>query len=44
MNKEAKGTHDYIEDPRNLEVLVYVNGNFVLDRMLKFLYLIVVSC
>ena len=29
MNKEAKGTHDYIEDPRNLEVLVYVNGNFV---------------
>ena len=29
MNNEAKGTHDYIEDPRNLEVLVYVNGNFV---------------
>ena len=29
MNKEVQGTHDYIEDPRNLEVLVYVNGNFV---------------
>jgi len=29
MDKEAQGTHDYIEDPRNLEVLVYVNGNFV---------------
>ena len=29
MNKESKGTHDYLEDPRNSEVLVYVNGDFV---------------
>ena len=28
MSKEAKGTHDYLEDPRNSEVLVYVNGKF----------------
>ena len=28
MNKEVQGTHDYLDDPRNLEVLVYVNGNF----------------
>ena len=29
MNKESKGTHDYLDDPRNSEVLVYVNGDFV---------------
>ena len=29
MSKEAKGTHDYQDDPRNSEVLVYVNGDFV---------------
>ena len=29
MNKHSKGTHDYLEDPRNSEVLVYVNGDFV---------------
>ena len=29
MSKETRGTHDYLEDPRNSEVLVYVNGDFV---------------
>ena len=29
MSKEAKGTHDYQDDPRDSEVLVYVNGDFV---------------
>ena len=29
MSKEVKGTHDYQDDPRNSEVLVYVNGDFV---------------
>ena len=29
MNNESKGTHDYLDDPRNSEVLVYVNGDFV---------------
>ncbi len=28
MSKEAKGTHDYLDDPRNSEVLVYVNGKY----------------
>ena len=28
MSKEAKGTHDYLTDSRNSEVLVYVNGKF----------------
>ena len=22
------GTHDYLEDPRNLEILIYINGNY----------------
>ena len=39
MNKEAKGTHDYIEDPRNLEVLVYVNGNFVPRQDLSLIHI-----
>jgi branched-chain amino acid aminotransferase len=25
----AHGTHDYVEDPRNADVLIYVNGNLV---------------
>ena len=28
MSKEVKGTHDYLDDPRNSEVLVYVNGKY----------------
>ena len=25
----AHGTHDYVDDPRNAEVLIYVNGALV---------------
>ena len=25
---DNRGTHDYVEDIRNLEILVYINGNF----------------
>jgi branched-chain amino acid aminotransferase len=28
-NNMAKGTHEYTEDPRNAEVLVYVNGDLI---------------
>ncbi len=26
--RDEQGTHDYLEDPRNLEVLIYINGKF----------------
>ena len=25
---EKRGTHDFVADPRNLEILIYINGKF----------------
>ena len=25
---DKRGTHDYVEDIRNSEILIYINGNF----------------
>ena len=31
----ASGTHDYVEDPRNENVLIYINGEIVPRPMAK---------
>jgi branched-chain amino acid aminotransferase len=42
MSTEHKGVHDYLDDPRNADILVSVNG--ALKRRVAALYADLVAC